>query len=1030
MTVEWEDYTSIGRNRTDSRAYFVPHLDETTAVTGQRGESACFKLLNGTWRFNYVETPADRPSNFADPEYDVSGWDDIQVPCSWQVEGYGRPHYTNMPYPFPVDPPHVPTENPVGTYRRTFDLPEDWGGREVFLRFEGVDSAFQVFVNGHDVGFSKGSRLPSEFDITEHLQPGQNVVGVQVYKWSDGSYLEAQDHWWLSGIFRDVYLVATPPVHVFDYAVTTTFDDDYRDAVLSVECEIRNCRETGPSGDGVKVEGKLVGETGEVVARMKSSPVSVEAGEGASVSMEVSVEEPRKWSAESPELYSLFISLCDSEGNTVETIPERVGFREVEITDENFLVNGVPVMIKGVNRHDFDPELGKTVPHGKMVHDLLLMKRHNINAVRTSHYPNDPRFLQLCDEYGLYVIDETDLETHGFGMFGDVGKISKDPEWETAYVDRMERMVERDKNRPSVIMWSLGNESGFGCNHESMAECARSIDGTRMIHYEGDTETDVADVHSEMYPSIDNFPRKVRRVDKPIFFCEYCHAMGNGPGGLQDYWDEFYRYNRIQGGCVWEWIDHGFPKVSEGGETYWAYGGDFGDEPNDGNFIIDGLVFPDRTPSPGLVEYKKVIEPVKVEPVDLEDGRVRLHNRYDFLSLDHLACSWELAVDGEVVRSGGADLPLVRPGGTAVVEIPVGDRPPLPAGAECHLNLSFQLAESTRWARAGHEVAWAQVLMPWESDEVSVRRTVSNAPIRVGEEGRELQVTGEDFALVFDSTYGRIKSWSYEGTELLLAGPRVNFWRAPTDNDVDVANEWRGAGLNALEHRTISCEYGIGEEDDAAEITVHSRVAPPMYERAYSCDYTYRISRNGVVVLNVHGVPEGEFPVLPRIGLHMRLRSQFDRVAWYGRGPGESYIDSKQAGKVAQHCAVVDDLYTPYVYPQENGNRTDVRWVSMTDCRGMGLLAVGRPEINFSAHRFRTEDFARAEHTVDLEPRSEINLNLDYRQRPLGTASCGPGPRPKYELEATEFDYSVCLVPYSAEATSPAVLARRTGGQV
>ena len=1023
MSQDWEDHRIVGRNRAEPRAYFVPHVDRETALRGERGQSPLFKLLNGTWKFHYADVPADRPEDFTVEQFDASEWDEVNVPCSWQMQGYGRPHYTNVVYPWPVDPPRVPTENPVGTYRRSFTLPAGWDESEVFLRFEGVDSAFNLYVNGAEVGFSKGSRLPAEFDITDFVRPGRNTIGVQVFTWSDGSYLEDQDHWWLSGIFRDVYLLAAPPVHVFDYTVRTDLDADYRDGILSVECDVRlsNGRQT----DGWTIEGTLLSPEGEEVARLSTDSFTVDEDDPTVVNLETRVDNPGKWSAENPVLYTLLLSLHDADGTAVEYIGDRVGFRKIEIAGDNFLVNGVPVMLKGVNRHDHDPDLGKAVSRGGMVHDLILMKRHNVNAVRTAHYPNDPRFLELCDEFGLYVIDETDLESHGFGPLGDVSRLSDDPEWEEAYVDRIERLVKRDKNRPCVIMWSLGNEAGFGCNHRAMAQRAREIDPTRLIHYEADRETEVADVYSQMYPSVDSLPGLVRRIDKPIIFCEYAHAMGNGPGMLKDYWEAFYRHERIQGGCVWDWIDQGLRKRTEEGRDYFAYGGDFGDEPNDRNFLINGLIFPDRTPSPGLKEYKKVIEPVNVEAEDLGAGRVRLQNRYDFIGLDHLNCSWSITADGNTLRSGSVPMPAVRPGGTRVMEVPIGDRPAMPAGTECRLNLSFTLDSDTRWAERGHEVAWAQFEMPWKSPAAPMVSRSSMAAVTCEERGRELRVHGEEFGLVFDTTFGRLDSWRHHGTELVLAGPRMHFWRAPTDNDIGAESEWREAGLDALQHRTDDVSWDLSQDGSAADVHVRSRIAAPSHDRAYVCDYIYRIHGSGDVALSVHGVPEGDFPVLPRIGLLMRLPEALRNVEWYGRGPGESYPDSKEAGRVGRYCADVDDFYTPYVFPQECGNRCDVRWAALTDRRGLGLLVSGRPEFDLSAHRFRDEDLDEAEHTVELKRRAEVNLHLDYRQRPLGTRSCGPGPLVDDELHAHEFGFALRLKPFSCDEASPGTLSRR-----
>ncbi|WP_229776907.1 glycoside hydrolase family 2 TIM barrel-domain containing protein, partial [Alicyclobacillus cellulosilyticus] len=716
---DWENHQVLHRHRLPARACFVPFSDETSALAHDRALSDRIMLLNGMWKFHYAAAPAYVPAAFAEPGFDASDWADLPVPSHWQLHGYGRPHYTNVIYPFPVDPPRVPSDNPTGCYRRTFILPESWAGDVIHLRFEGVDSAFHVFVNGQLAGYSQGSRLPSEFDITELVHPGENVIAVAVYQWSDGSYLEDQDMWWLSGIFRDVYLLRRPHLHLWDWFAQPSLDAAYRDGTLAVTAKVRNQGRTQVSG--ARLHGRLLDASGQEVAAGVSEVPAAGPGQEAAAALSLVVREPRKWSAEDPYLYHLVLTL-EADGQVLEVVAGRVGFRQIELKGGQLLVNGVPILFRGVNRHEFHPDFGRAVPYEAMVADIRLMKQHNINAVRTSHYPDDPRWYDLCDEYGLYVIDEADLETHGFHPLGAWNRLSDDPAWEAAYVDRMERMVHRDKNHPCVILWSLGNESGYGRNHEAMAACARAIDPTRLIHYEGDREAKTADVVSTMYTSVPELRQLGERTDipKPHILCEYAHAMGNGPGGLREYWEAFYQYPRLQGGFVWEWCDHGIRTRTPDGREYFAYGGDFGDEPNDGNFVIDGLVFPDRVPSPGLIEYKKVIEPVHVTPVDLAAGVIRVHNRYDFLSLDHLVMVWSIEAEGRVVQSGTAALPHIPAGVSAEVRLPYrwpaaavpGCAQPGGAQGEHWLHVRFLLAAATPWADAGHEVAWAQLALP------------------------------------------------------------------------------------------------------------------------------------------------------------------------------------------------------------------------------------------------------------------------------------------------------------------------------
>ncbi|MEN6357785.1 MAG: glycoside hydrolase family 2 TIM barrel-domain containing protein [Armatimonadota bacterium] len=1011
MKNDWENPELIHRNRLPARAHIFPYPDKDSAATDEREKSPWFVLLNGSWKFNYSQNPQSAPKDFFAEGFDASSWDAINVPGNWQMQGYGHPHYTNVMYPFPVDPPHVPTDNPTGSYLRNFEITEQWSDKQIFLRFEGVDSAFYVWVNGVEVGFSKGSRIPTEFDITEYVRTGKNTIAVRVLQWSDGSYCEDQDMWWLSGIFRDVYLIAAPKTHIRDISVRTTFDKNYRDAILSFSCNVQNY--SNQAADDLTLGAVLLDDANKEVAAWTNS-FNVAASADTRIGAEVNVAEPKKWSAETPYLYTLLVTLKDGSGNVVEVIPVKVGFRQVEIKGDVFCVNGVPIKIKGVNRHEFHTDLGRAVPLQAMVDDILLMKRHNINAVRTSHYPDDPRWYDLCDYYGIYLIDECDLETHGFGLQPDWrGNPTNDPIWESACVDRMVRMIERDKNHPSIIMWSLGNEAGLGCNHKAMAAKTRELDPTRPIHYEGDYKLEVADVYSRMYLHLNDVIKlgkgeyKIKGAHRncktmPFIQCEYAHAMGNGPGGLKEYWEAYYAYPRLMGGFIWEWCDHGIRQRTDDGHDYFAYGGDFGDQPNDGNFVCDGLVFPNRKPSPGLIEYKKVIEPVKVESIDLASGRFGITNLYDFRSLDHLELTWSIEADGEHVQSGKADIPHVEAHKSVDITLPYN----MPEAAECYLTLSFTLACDETWVDRGHEVAWTQFRLPVSAKADG--RTISE-PLIMREDDTVIKIVGSDFDITFDRVHAIICDWRHEGKKLLNSGPRLNFRRALIDNDKIWADSWRNAGLHRLQHRTDSVEVSR-PKSDTVKIHAIVRIAPPIYDRAFECEYIYTIYGDGEIVIDVHGIPTGDWPeTLPRIGLQMTVPNDMDQVSWFGRGPGECYVDTKQAGRIGLHSMNVDDLYTPYIFPQENGNRTDVKWVTLKNSLGASLTAIGTPALDFSAHRFTTEDLDNARHTFDLAPRNEITLNLDYRHNGIGSASCGPGPWEKYLLKPEEFEFSIKL---------------------
>lgn len=1020
----WEDLCMLHKNRLDSRAYFLSYKDSSTAVTYERRMSGRYELLNGIWKFHYSPSPMEAPEKFYEDSYDVSSWDDMEVPGHWQLKGYGHPHYTDLIYPFQVDPPRVPSDNPTGSYRREFFISDDWEGLQVILRFEGVDSAFHIWVNGREVGYSKGSRLPSEFDISPLIHKGKNSLSVRVYQWSDGSYIEDQDMWWLSGIFRDVSLIARPVVHVEDLFVRTELDSQYKDAVMKLNITLENC--SGNLADGYSMEIRLLdSDKWSVIEPHITNGISIVNKSFKNYNIEIDVKNPRKWTAETPYLYNLLVTLKDQNQSVLEVIPCRVGFRMVEIRGENFLINGVPVMLKGVNRHDWHPDFGRAVPYSWMMEDVLLMKRHNINAVRTSHYPNDPRFYDLCDIYGLYVIDEADLECHGFEAVGDINTISNDPAWEKAYIDRIERMVNRDKNHPSIIMWSLGNESGFGCNHEAMAEWCHEADPSRLVHYEGDREAKVSDVVSTMYSSVEKMIEYGQKnMEKPHIMCEYAHAMGNGPGGLKEYWDTFYKYKRLQGGFVWEWIDHGIRQYTADGKEYFKYGGDFGDEPNNSNFCIDGLVQPNHIPTPGLIEYKKIIEPVRVEAVELQKGIVRIKNLYDFISLDHLNISWDITADGRILESGSILMPDIKAGESKNVNLPFSIPQNVAPGTDYWLNIYFTLASCTPWAPVGYTVAWEQFKLPVESYWICGMHNGYNRELVCEEKENMAYISGGDFSICFNKVHGIIESLRYQGLEIIKKGPMLNFWRAPIDNDMYVVEEWRKKGLHLLQHSINDVE--IQNTDGMLKITVGAVIAPPTSDWGMECKCTYSVYGSGDITLKVEGKPFGNKPdTLPKIGLTIELPGGIENVIWYGRGPGESYVDSKMANPISVYSKKVRELYTPYVKPQENGNRTDVRWVALTEDRGLGIMVAGMPEINFSAHHYTTGDFEKAKHTYELKERDSVFLNIDYRQNGLGSNSCGPGPLPEYRLIPEDFEFTIRMKPFSQDETPAVTLGKQ-----
>ncbi len=1015
---DWENPLLLSRNREPARATLVPYADLDSALHGEREASPFFRLLNGQWEFCYVPSPAAVPDGFEQPGFSAEGWRPLPVPSNWQLHGYGRPNYTNVAYPYPVDPPHVPQANPVGLYRCRFTQPAAWAGCQVFLNFDGVDSAFYVWVNGHPAGYSQGAHLPSEFNVTPYLQPGENIVAVQVFQWSDGSYLEDQDMWRLSGIFRDVSLVATPPVRVRDVRVRTTFDASYRDAVLDLRVWVRN-ESASPSPEMGLTVRLLDAARAVVFEQTLGAPAGVPATGELELALSVPVAAPHPWSAEDPYLYTLLVGLAGGEG-LLQTHRVAVGFRQVDVIASVFYFNGQPIKLQGVNRHETHPDFGHAVPFESMLQDLRLMKQHNINTVRTSHYPNDPRWLDLCDRYGLYVIDEADQEAHGFERVGDWAQLAKDPDWRAAFVDRAERMVERDKNHPSIIIWSLGNETGYGPNHDAMAQAIRALDPTRLIHYESAHEAPLVDVVSVMYPRVDSLIQQGQRTDdpRPFFMCEYAHAMGNGPGNLTEYWEAIRAYPRLMGGCVWEWVDHSIRQVTPAGVEWFAYGGDFGDEPNDGNFCIDGLCFPDRAPYPGLLEYKKVLEPVWVEAGDLLAGEITLHNRYDFLPLANVQGAWELCQDGERLAGGWLpDLSAIAPRGAMTISLPY-HLPPLAAGAAYWLNLTFSQRAATSWAEAGHVLATAQFELPIPRGPLPVLRLVEIPPLAVAHHPRQWVISGEEFELAFDTERGGLDYWRYHGVDLLTRGPRLNVWRAPTDNDVNIAQAWLAAGLDRLVPSVRRCAL-VKSEPRAIVLEVETVLGAYSRRPALASTQRYTVYGSGDVLIETRVRPLGPLPVLPRLGLQLRLPRSLDRLAWYGRGPHECYADRQASALVGVYSGRVRDQYVPYIRPQDYGNKTEVRWAALTDARGLGLLALAPQEgalLQVSAQEFSTEDLTRARHTYELASCGEIVWNLDHLQAGLGSNSCGPGPLPQYLIQPTARAFSLRLRPVNGLA--------------
>ncbi len=1002
---DWENPRLLHRSRQEPRATFVPFADAMSAMQGDRVQSPFFRLLNGDWKFAHVPDISRVPTGFYEAAFEDAGWAALPVPGCWQLHGYGIPVYTNVNYPFPVDPPYVPSENPLGLYRTTFPLPSDWSDKHISLVFEGVCSLFTVWVNGVEIGLSKGSHVPAEFDLTSAVTPGENLLAVQVHHWSDASYLEDQDMWRLNGIFRDVYLLARAPVSLRDVSIKTWVGDGEdlkvsREAVPGPDSpfHLRVGAALPGASDGHSITAALYDAAGSEVQTFTL---------GESWQAEVVTDSPKRWTAEDPYLYTLLVTLTGPDGEVIETLPFAVGFRDIRIAERQLFVNGSPIKLRGVNHHDTHPDRGYAMTREDMERDVRLMKQHNMNCVRTSHYPPDPYFLDLCDRYGLYVVDEADVETHGFGAASHVKYISDDPLWEDAYVDRAVRMVARDKNHPSVIIWSLGNESGMGRNHEAMAAAIRALDSSRPIHYESAGEHPVVDIVSVMYPSVAEVVRQGERTDdpRPWYMCEYAHAMGNGPGSLKEYQEAIDTHPRLLGGCIWEWADHGLRRRTDDGQEWFAYGGDFGDQPNDGNFCIDGLCSPDRVPHPGLIEFKKIIEPVTLEVTDAPTGKIRLTNRQDHRSLDHLALHWQALRSAEVIDAGQMVLPHIPAHESAAITLPV-ELPPGTVETPTLLNVSLRLKEDAPWAPAGHEVAWGQAVSAEHTQFAAPEK--ETAPLQVGDKEYFVTVTGGDFSLTLDKIHGQLTAWEHRGVSLLADGPRLQVWRAPTDNDVHMAADWRKAGLNRLWHRTSRAAV-TAQTAQVVELTVESVLGAYPIPPAFTATYIYTVTSDGVLTITTQVTPLGTLPTLPRVGLTLQLPAGFTRFRWAGLGPHESYPDRKQSARFGVWSGTVSEQMEPYIRPQENGNKADTLWAEVTNDHGQGLRVSGVPHV--SALHFTAEDLTAAQHTFDLTPRAETVLNLDDAQGGLGSNSCGPGPLAEYLIAPEEREFTVTLRP-------------------
>ena len=1001
------------------RAHFIPFPDAAAALRLPPSQSPWYLSLNGMWKFRWSARPDDRPLEFWKPAFDVSGWREIPVPSDWMFQGYDYPIYVNSSYEYAVNPrpPFVPHDhNPVGSYRRTFTVPAGWEGMNVFLHFGGVKSFFYVWINGRKLGFSKDSKTPAEFNITSYLKPGENVLAAEVYRWSDGSYLECQDFWRLAGIERDVYLTAEPRISLWNFRARAGLDASYREGRLELSISVapddRLESQEAFKRAHLSVFVTLVDPAGKKVLGAWAESYDKE-GQAEAFGLKRSIPGVRRWSAETPNLYRLVLELRDASGKTLEAVTSRIGFRTSEVKDGHLLVNGVPILLKGVNRHEHDPYTGHVIPEESMRRDIELMKRSNINAVRTCHYPNDPRWYELCDEVGLYLVDEANIESHGMGYGPE--SLAKDPAWGAAHLDRIERMVERDKNHPSIIIWSLGNEAGDGVNFEKAYAWLKKADPTRPVQYERAELRPHTDIYCPMYASIEEIVKYAStKQARPLIQCEYAHSMGNSTGNLQDYWDAIESHDQLQGGFIWDWVDQGFAAKTPAGEPFWTFGGDYGppDVPSDLNFCCNGLVAPDRTPHPALFEVKKVYQYIKLAADVADPGRVRISNGYAFIGLDRFDLAWELAASGKVMASGTVRCPAVAPGASAFVRLPLPHFQTGP-GVEHWLNLSVRARAAWAGVPTGHVVAAEQVFLAAAPAPAVGPQMDLPAPM-IDDGARFLRVAGRDFAVRFDRLTGDLDSFVVDGHELIAAGLEPSFWRAPTDNDFGNGMPRRlSVWHSASGYRDLRKLEAHGSGEGPVTVTVVYGLAGG--QATQSLDYA--IGGDGRIVLRSTLVlKEGaKLPEMPRIGVRMAVPSAFGRIQWFGRGPFESYRDRKTAAFVGLYEMTPAEP-CPYVSPQEYGNRSDTRWVAVRDGEGRGLVIAGDPVLEFSAHPFWPEDMTQpsrgSKHPPQVEKRDFVCLTLDHAQMGVGgDDSWGARVHPEYTLPAKDTGYTLIFRP-------------------
>jgi len=986
----YRDINIIGVNRLNPHGMSVPFKTYEQALKMENNHSSYYKLLNGTWNFFYAKNKYDIPLNHYNKEFDVSTWALTPVPSNWQLNGYDTPNYLNILYPYPLDPPNIPDENPIGIYRTHFFIPDTFKNRKTIIHFGGVNSAFTLYINGMEIGYSQCSHMPAEFDITKYINTGSNLISVEVYKWNVASYLEDQDFFRHSGITRDVYIYSQASSSFNDIYYNTTLDDNYTNGILNIECYYDYNNYTAQLtiyDDKTEILKEQLPNTN------KASYI---------------INSPKKWTSETPNVYTAIMALIDKQNNIVDIRSARIGFKKIEIKSGIFLVNNRPIKIKGVNHHDTHPTLGHAISKQSMLDDVISMKKHNINCVRTSHYPPDEYFLTLCDIYGLYVIDEADLETHGFGYDDPNYDLSDKDEWEAHFRDRAKRMVIRDRNHPSIIMWSLGNETRYGKNHITMIEEIKKANTLLPIHFEQAHKEKSVDVISVMYTDVEDIIKEAKDTTdmRPYFMCEYAHSMGNAPGNLKEYWDAFYKYPKLMGGCVWEWVDHAVLTKDAKGIDYYAYGGDFNDIPNDGNFCMDGLNFPDRTPHTSLKQLKKILEPAKIIRSDSKSFVIK--NMNSFQSLDYLNCYLEHVKNGIVMEKSTINLNNILPAKEKEFTIPFT----IDSNIETCINIYFTLKSDTSYAKKNYLVCSSQIIFE-KINSTFVKNNTSSIPISIVDKNRYISFNSQEFTITFDKLTGYISSWINNDIKLINDGFKGNFYRAATDNDkATQKSKWLDERLNDLHSRLESFDYNKNENN--VIIKVNNIYSGKSVKPIYKIEFTYTIYNSGELNIKSHFIPLRKTTYIPRIGYNFSTPIIDSKITWYGLGPDETYVDKKEYAMLGIYNGNVKNMFEKYEYPQENGNKMDVRWVSFKDTNNKGIFIIANNTMNISSYYYDINDIDKATHIKQLKLKKQLLINIDYMQTGLGNNSCGAETLEKYRLYPIEITFETLFIPFDS----------------